>query len=113
MNLKITTFLSFCLGLFACSYDPCKKVVHDFDLNQPYEQKMDFSNCNLGYVHYQNIRISGELEGTAFVGVFFKIEGKGHYDTLIRSDYYSDSYTFRYEPSGEVTGDLQFEVWLE
>lgn len=113
MNLKVTTFLSFCLGLFACSPDSCKKVVHDFDLNQPYEQKMDFSNCNLGYIHYQNIRISGELEGTAYVGGFFKIEGNGAYDTLIRSDYYSDSYIFRYEPEGEVIGDLQFEVWLE
>jgi hypothetical protein len=113
MNIKVTTFLSFFLGLFACSYDPCKKVVHGFDLNQGYEQKMDFSDCNLGNVHYQNIRISGELEGTAYVGGFFKIKGKGHYDTLIRSDYYSDSYTFRYEPEGEVTGDLRFEVWLQ
>lgn len=112
MNFVNRLLLVF-LILTGCQDRQCKKVVNSFDLNQPYEQKINFSDCNLGYVHYQNIRISGELEGTAYVGGFFKIEGKGHYDTLIRSDYYSDSYTFRYEPSGEVIGDLQFEVWLE
>lgn len=112
MNFVNRLLLVF-LILTGCQDRQSKKVVNSFDLNQPYEQKINFSDCNLGYVHYQNIRISGELEGTAYVGGFFKIEGKGHYDTLIRSDYYSDSYTFRYEPSGEVIGDLQFEVWLE
>lgn len=73
---------------------------------------LDFQHCELEQVTYHYIQITGEFYGAAYVGGYFHLVGDGQIDTLITADSYSDKYQFKYEPIGEVSGELEFEVWL-
>ncbi|WP_075350340.1 hypothetical protein [Algoriphagus marinus] len=103
----------FGLVLSACTGKVCERHVSSFDLNNNYKEELDFSACGLKQVTYHSIRISGEVYGDFLVGESFKVEGKGHYDTLITAEYYSDRFNFYYRPLGEVKGELTFKVILE
>ncbi|MDG1276571.1 MAG: hypothetical protein P8O16_04770 [Algoriphagus sp.] len=114
MKLKIVAyFFLLTFSISACTSKVCERQVSSFDLNKNYEEELDFSACGLKQVTYHSIRISGEVYGDFLVGEYFKVEGKGHYDTLITADYYSDRFNFYYNPLGEVNGDLTFKVILE
>lgn len=114
MKLKIIPyFFLFTFSISAYTSKVCERQVSSFDLNNNYKEKLDFSACDLKQVTYHSIRISGEVYGDFLVGESFKVEGKGHYDTLITAEYYSDRFKFYYSPLGEVNGDLKFKVILE
>ena len=116
MKLKtIPYFFLLTVSIFACTSKVCERQVSSFDLNKDYEEVLDFSACGLNQVTYHSIHISGagEVYGDFLVGEYFKVEGKGHYDTLITAEYYSDRFNFYYSPLGEVDGDLTFKVILE
>lgn len=114
--IKLMRYFKICsllLLLSSCTKKVCELKVSSFDLNENYEEKLDFSACDLKLVTYHSIHISGEVYGDFIVGEYFKAEGKGKYDTLITADYYSDIFNFYYRPLSEVKGELTFKVILE
>ncbi|RAI85786.1 hypothetical protein [Algoriphagus yeomjeoni] len=95
-----------CSGLEECQYE-----VPQFDLNTPYEEEIDFAGCG-DNIHYYKLDIEGELNGEIVLLNIYKFKAKGRIDTLIRGDYYSNKFNFKYKPIGPVEGDLKFKITL-
>jgi hypothetical protein len=102
----------FCYSLIACSApEKCQYEVAQFDLNSPYSEKIDFTDCG-DYIDYYRLDIEGELDGEIIINNIYKFKVQGKIDTLIQGDYYSNKFNFKYEPRGAVEGKLKFKITL-
>jgi hypothetical protein len=95
-----------CSGLEECQYE-----VAQFDLNNPYEEEIDFAGCGDNILYYE-LNIEGELDGEIIIKNIYKFKAQGKIDTLIQGEYYSNKFYFKYKPIGPVEGKLKFKITL-
>jgi hypothetical protein len=93
-----------CSGLEECQYE-----VAQFDLNGPYDEEIDFTDCGDDILYYE-LNIEGELDGEIIINNIYKFKTQGKIDTLIQGDHYSNKFNFNYKPIGPVEGKLKFQI---
>jgi hypothetical protein len=112
MRKVLLLILCTCFSFIGCSpREECQYEVAQFDLNAPYDEKIDFTDCG-DYINYYKLDIEGELDGEIIIKNIYKFKAQGKIDTLIRGEYYSNKFYFKYEPRGPVEGKLKFKITL-
>lgn len=101
------------LVLLSCSSfeEKCQYEVPQFDLNVPYEKEIDFGACG-DDINYYRLDIEGEVYGDIIIKNIYRFSPQGKLDTLIRGEYYSNKFYFKYTPIGPVEGELKFRITL-
>lgn len=108
-KIRLLILLFTCIGCSAredCSYE-----LDQFDLNAPYSEKINFEGCG-DDISYYKLDVQGELDGEISVQNIYKIKAQGKIDTLIRGEFYSNEFNFKYEPKGQVKGKVKFQITL-
>jgi hypothetical protein len=108
---RLIILISFFAFIGCSPREECQYEVAQFDLNAPYDEKIDFTDCG-DYIHYYEMDIEGELDGEIMILDYFKFKAQGKIDTLIRGDYYFNKFNFNYKPIGAVEGKLKFKITL-
>jgi len=99
-----------CFSFLGCSSrEECKFEMAQFDLNTPYSEEIDFTDCGNDIIYY-HLEIEGELEGEIIILDYFKFKALGRIDTLVYGDHYSNKFNFKYRPIGAVEGKLKFRI---
>jgi hypothetical protein len=112
MRKALQLILCTCISFMGCSSrEECQYEVAQFDLNAPYDEKIDFTDCG-DYINYYKLDIEGELDGEIIINNIYKFKAQGKIDTLIRGDHYSNKFSFNYKPKGNVVGKLKFKITL-
>ena len=112
MRKVLLLILSTCFSFIGCSSpEECQFEMAQFDLNAPYSEEIDFTDCRDDILYYK-LKIEGELDGEIIVKNIYTSKAQGKIDTLIQGEYYSNKFYFKYEPIGPVEGKLKFKITL-
>jgi hypothetical protein len=112
MRKVLLLILCTCFSFTGCSpREECQYEVAQFDLNEPYDEEIDFTDCGDDILYYE-LNIEGELDGEIIIKNIYKLKAQGKIDTLIQGEYYSNKFYFKYKPKGEVEGKLKFKITL-
>ena len=107
MRKVLLLILCTCFSFIGCSSpEECQYEVAQFDLNAPYDEEIDFTDCGDNFLYYE-LDIEGELEGEIIINNIYKFKAQGKIDTLIQGDHYSNKFNFNYKPIGPVEGKLK------
>ncbi len=108
-KIGLLILLFICIG--CSSREDCSYELDQFDLNTPYSEKINFE----GYgddISYYKLDVQGELDGEINFQNIYIITAQGKIDTLIRGEFYSNEFNFKYEPKGQVKGKVKFQITL-
>ena len=108
---KIIILISFFAFIGCSPREECQYEVAQFDLNAPYDEEIDFTDCGDDILYYE-LDIEGELDGEIIIKNIYTFKAQGKIDTLIQGEYYSNKFNFKYKPIGPVEGKLKFKITL-
>ncbi|GEM_PF-855721 len=112
MRKALQLILCTCISFMGCSSrEECQYEVAQFDLNVPYDEEIDFTNCGDNFLYYE-LDIEGVLDGEIIINNIYKFKAHGKIDTLIQGDHYSNKFNFNYKPIGGVEGKLKFQITI-